>query len=91
MRDYEFDELDAAEDGGDRAWMRAIVNRRIRDAFHPDTEVYTEDVIDVLLDLRDEGESVTDDQIDATIRGHLAYDPEARDLDGVDEQTEVPA
>lgn len=72
----DWDEFDDAEVAGERAWMEAIVTRRIRDAFHPDVEVYVQEVIDTLLGLRYEGESTTDDQVDAVIRDSLAYDPE---------------
>lgn len=81
INDTDWDEYDDAEVAGELAWIGATVNRRIRDAFHPDTEVYVQEVIDTLLDMRDLGESITDEQVDAIIRDNLAYDPASADAE----------
>lgn len=84
----DWDEYDDACVDHDRIDMRIIIRQRLADraAFHPDTEVYTEQAVDLLLELRDAGLALDAGQIDAVIRECVAYDPAAA---GVDEWAEV--
>lgn len=84
----DWDEFDDAGVDHDRIDMRSIIRRRLTDrtAFHPDTEVYAEQAVDLLLELRDAGLALDAGQVDAVIRECVSYDPDAA---GIDEWAEV--
>ncbi|MFR4189430.1 MAG: hypothetical protein ACLT2I_05665 [Corynebacterium variabile] len=83
LNDIDWDEFDGACVDHDRIEMRSIIRRRLTDptAFHPDVEVAVEEAVDQLLDLRDDGLSLDAGQVDAVIRGCVAYDPDAASAD----------
>lgn len=79
----DWDEFDDACVDHARIDMRLIIRRRLTDrtAFHPDVEVAIEEAVDQLIELRDDGLSLDAGQVDAVIRGCVAYDPDAASAD----------